>query len=220
MKKVILFLAVVVFAASADAQNSSWGIKGGVSLANVTNTNILAEDGGKMQAGMRTSFYVGAFYEYRIDNVGISPEIVYSSQGTEFDSYMYFVGNEYGLVDLTIRLNYINIPIMAKLYIIKNVLSLDVGPQFGFLTGANASREITSGINGNNSATTVSDDEDVTDSFSGFDFSVGLGATLNLGKFFLISARYNLTTNGSDYSDNDKITPKNSVFQFGAGFRF
>lgn len=190
MKKIILAVAAVALAVSVNAQNFTWGVKGGLNLANVSNTD----------ANIKPSIYLGAFGEYKFnDFIGLSPELVYSRQGAA-DSHD---GNKY-----KDRLNYINIPVLAKLYLVDN-LSLDLGPQFGFMLNANA----WSKIGGTKTKT------DIGDAYKAFDLSFGIGVTYDLGKI-LLQARYNLGL--TDINDtnltNDKF--KNNVIQLGVGYRF
>jgi len=156
MKKLLLSaVAVMAFGVAAQAQEMSFGAKAGLNLANMT--------GDAETAGSRTGFHVGAVAEFKLsDKFSIQPELLYSMQGAKNE----FLGEEYDL-----KLDYINLPIMAKFYVMEG-LSLEAGPQVGFLMSAKA------------------DDEDVKDGYKSVDFGIngGVGYELPMGLFF--QARY------------------------------
>ncbi len=196
MKKTIIFAAVMAVAFTAKAQfvELSYGPKVGLNFANLTQ-----DYNGKM----KTSFHAGIFAEFRFnDYLALSPELVYSRQGM---SYSDSDAGAMGFDKARIRLSYINLPILAKLYLTED-LSLDLGPQVGFLAGA---KEWTK--NGGDKHT-----EDVGDSFSSIDVSFDMGLSYNIYRVVL-SARYNLGL--TDIADG-AIETKNGVIQLGVGYRF
>lgn len=190
MKKLILIAALVVMSASAAMAQASWGLKGGLNLANITSSD----------AEMKPSIYAGAFAEWRLGSVvAISPELIYSRQGSK-DS---FEG-----ADLKLRLNYLNLPVMVKLYLTSNdALSLDLGPQFGYLLNAKDWVK----VDGDSSS------EDVKDWMNSVDVSFGAGLTYNLGSKMFVQGRYNIgLTEVFDDGDGER----NGVIQLGVGCRF
>ncbi len=190
MKKIVLLAAVLAMSVSAAFSQVSFGVKGGLNLANLSNS----------ESDMKLGFYAGAFGEYQVgDFFGIAGELLYSIQGLQ--------EKEDG-VTAKQHLNYLNIPVLAKLYIAEG-LSLDVGPQFGLLMSAK-----TKGEEGGVSVTV-----DTKDAFNSVDVSAGIGLTYNIGNI-LIQGRYNLglTDTMKDNDGDDKF--KNNVIQVGVGYRF
>lgn len=195
MKKVIL--SVVIFMASqaligqeSTKSEGSFGIKGGLNYSTVTQGNF--DEG----LDPRTSFHIGFFGEIPlIDNVfSIQPEFIYSRQG--FENNFSFLGTNY---KTTYKIDYINMPILAKLYIGKT-LALEAGPQFGL--------KINENIESDNSSTETND-------VNAFDTALAGGISLNFDAVF-ISGRYTYSLN-EVVKDSDA---KNSVFQVGIGFKF
>ena len=195
MKKVIL--SVVIFMASqaligqeSTKSEGSFGIKGGLNYSTVTQGNF--DEG----LDPRTSFHIGFFGEIPlIDNVfSIQPEFIYSRQG--FENNFSFLGTNY---KTTYKIDYINMPILAKLYIGKT-LALEAGPQFGL--------KINENIESDNSSTETND-------VNAFDTALSGGISLNFDAVF-ISGRYTYSLN-EVVKDSDA---KNSVFQVGIGFKF
>lgn len=122
MKKVIFTVAAVFAFGFANAQDKagpdstmSFGVKGGLNVASVSNN-----DDAKSLIG----FHIGGFGEFMLsEKFAIQPEILFSTQGAKID-------NSFGKYD--VNLNYINIPVMAKFYVTPAV-SVEAGPQIGFL---------------------------------------------------------------------------------------
>lgn len=196
MKKVILlltsFISVTAFSQEEvkKTNEAKFGIKGGLNYSTVTK--------GEFSEGLdpRTSFYLGFVSEIPLVEkvVAIQPEMLYSRQG--FESNFTFLGTNY---KDEYQIDYINIPVLLKLYA-GSTISFEVGPQFGL--------KINEKIVRNNSEIENNDIESFDTAFAG-------GISLNFEEFFL-STRYT-------YSLNEIITDsnsKNSVFQFGLGFRF
>lgn len=188
MKKWIVLTVLLVFGTIAtQAQDLSFGAKAGLNLANLKPD---LDD-----ASTRTSFHLGAVLELGIsDQFSIQPEILYSEQGAKDDSDD----------DEVVRTNYISLPVMAKFYII-DALSIEVGPQFGFL--------LTAEVEDDGDTIDLKDNTKSTD----VGFAVGLGYKLDSGLNF--GLRY---FSGSDINDVDGDSDKisNRVFQISVGYFF
>nr|WP_245895621.1 porin family protein [Flavobacterium album] len=106
--------------------------------------------------------------------------------------------------DYDLKTNYINVPILAKYYIMEG-LSLEAGPYVGFLMSAKA------------------DDEDVKDGYKSIDFGLAGGVAYDLPMGVFFQARYNAGL--SDINDTESpvgSTPKitNNVIQVSVGYKF
>ena len=189
MKKLIMLAACVMMAAGVYAQEFEFGVKGGLNFATMTNVD---------HAKMKPSFHLGGFAEYTINEfVGIQGEALYSRQG--------FFMKEGGAKKWC-RYNYLNIPVLAKLYLIEG-LSLDLGPQFGILLNAKE-RWKAGGESGTN---------DIKDA-KNFDVSFPIGLSYKITPRFDVSARYVLGLTEVESVGDEKF--KNSVIQVGVGYRF
>jgi len=222
MKKFFAITLIFIgFAIGANAQNLTFGLKGGLNIATIANMNVDYQQsgGGRIDTESRLSFNVGAFAEYKFNRYfGISPEIVYSRQGVNLPCNIPIASNTY-ISKFALRLNYINVPILAKIYPFK-WLSVDFGPQIGFLTATKTVVRMEMG------GTT----EETTNSkgFKGADFSLGMGLTFNLCKYIFMQGRYNLgltdiskkETSGGAFQINNGKSHTNSVIQLGLGYRF
>lgn len=197
IKKIVTVIICLTIAAGAFAQEKgfSWGIKAGLNLANFAGKD--AKDA-KMKAG----FNVGAVTEFKLsEKFAVGPELVYSTQGCSFDMPNFNdEGETSGTTKLKINAQYLNLPIMAKYYVLEN-LSINLGPQLGYAVSVKQKM----------GSTKVK----VDDGYKKFDVSLGVGATYNFGKIFA-DARYNYGL--TKVMDDTKA--KNSVIQIGVGYKF
>jgi len=129
---------------------------------------------------MRTGLLVGAFVTLKFsDKLALQGDVLFSQQGAEVNL---------GDIDL----DYINMPIVLKYYIVKR-LNIQAGPQFGFLTKDHLSSE-------------------------SYDVSgvVGVGVDLPLG--FRVDGRYNFGL--TKIFPTTESSVKNSVVSIAVGFSF
>ena len=188
MKK-SLFIAIAFFAAfTLHAQRINLGLKGGLNLASVSDSEN--EDDVRSRLG----YHAGLFFNIPVTpQIAIQPEAIYSNQGTKYDIG---TGN-----DLQLSLNYINIPVMVQAMVGRGFYA-QVGPQLGILTS------VSDKVGDIELGAVSKDDFKTTDVSLGF--GVGFKGASGLG----IDARYNLgltNINNSGRSAN----VKNNVLQIG-----
>lgn len=132
MKKIILIIAVtIVLIPTVQSQEKiQFGVKGGVNFTNMTSNDYLYDE------KYKTGLYLGATVEIPLSKkLSIQPEIVYSSQGIKGKALVYYPSTLPGtmpVVNAEHKLDYIKIPVLAKLYLVKN-FSFEIGPSFNFL---------------------------------------------------------------------------------------
>ncbi len=205
MKKVILTAFVLGTVTTAVAQQQvKFGPKAGLNFANLS---------GDDNSDMLTGFHVGAVAEIKFnEKFSIQPEVVYSAQGSSRSGSTTLLGITSSFEGKQ-KLDYINVPIMAKYYIIDG-FSVEAGPQIGFLMKAESELDTTiAGVNSNVKG-------DNKDSFKSTDFGLGLGLAYDLPVGLFVNARYNLGL--SDIRENTSAgdAVKNNVIQVGIGYKF
>lgn len=226
MKKLIVTLAALVVATGAFAQ-LNFGVKVGGNLSSISG--MIAEDNGlnwgdlataEASQAMRLGFNAGIYAEYMVmPLLGVQVEANFSTQGVNTHGYM-----SSGLLGAKIetstayKANYVNVPILAKFHFAN--LRAYVGPQLGFAVGVNTTTETIAGDS------TTSKDA-VLEDYSGFDFSLVLGAQYKLTPNIGIDARYNLgLTNvfpATKNSEGEVLTEawgKQGVIQLGVFYEF
>jgi hypothetical protein len=179
MKKTIF--AVIILTATAlgiQAQGVGFGIKGGLNFADQNVKDI--------STSTITSYHVGAYLNLNITkSFGITPEVLFTAMGSKWE-------------DAKVNMDYISIPVMIRILPIKQ-LSLEVGPQFSFLTSAK-----------------IEDVEDAEKYLKSNDFGLAFGVGVHLPLGLNIGGRYVLGfTNISDVSE-DEI--KNRTIQVYVGW--
>ena len=189
MKKLFLMAVMALATVSSFAQHRVGTVtiqpKVGLSLANVT----------KGDGDIRVGAVAGAEFEYQVSDIfSLSAGALYSMQGCK---------GEVEGIDATVKLDYLNVPILANVYVAKG-LAVKLGIQPGFNVTSKASVE--------KGGTKVTTDLDGIESV---DFSIPVGLSYEINNF-VIDARYNLGVSKiMDGSDS-----KNSVFQFTLGYKF
>lgn len=190
MKKILL-MAVVMLASVASYAQQAVGTftlqpKIGMNVASLTKC-----DGCDPRIGLAA----GVEAEYQATDIfSVSAGLIYSMQGNKAKAEG---------VTQTTKLDYINIPILANVYVTKGLaVKLGVQPAFNVsdkvkLSGGKASAEA----------------EDF--GAESFDFSIPVGLSYEYNNV-VFDARYNFgVTNIADGGDS-----KNSVFQFTLGYKF
>lgn len=192
------FLASSLFFASqyASAQSDiSYGIKAGLNVSSIVGD---ATD----NLNMKTGIHAGGFVEFGInEHFSIQPEVIFSTQGAKYERDSDLDGTNEDICD---RLNYINIPILAKIDVLDG-LSAQIGPQLGILASAKTKL-------GDNDSTDIKDDLKSTD----IGLAIGLGYEIEEGVTF--DARYNMGI--TDIAKSDAIDQRNSTIQFSVGYKF
>ncbi|MES2812081.1 MAG: porin family protein [Bacteroidota bacterium] len=197
MKKLLLTAIIAVFAfGSTNAQETKFGVKAGLNLGTLSGDFEDAFVDSDMK--MRPSFHVGGFAEIKLSpKFAVQPELLYSVEGGKQD----VDGSSEKLIwDLA----YVNVPIMAKYYATEK-LSLELGPQVGFLMKAEATFD----------GDTVAEFKEDSKSTA---ISLNLGAGYNITENLFGSVRYSLgMTNILDMDDFDS---KSNVLALSVGYKF
>lgn len=203
-----LFIAVCLIGFTSFSFAQSYGVKGGVNLANVSK-NDKAFDENKMRVG----FHVGGFAEFGLsDMISIRPELLYSQKGSSLKNNYPILGD----VESTQKFDYLEVPVLLSIHVAEP-LSIQAGPYLGLLLGYN--HDVKTDLTGN--LPTIFKKED----FSSLDYGLGVGATFHMNALE-IGARYNLglakigkdkTEAGAEFNTFDS---KNNIIQVSVGFRF
>lgn len=196
MKKLILMAAVMLASVGAYAQHAvgSFNLqpKIGMNIANLSEGD----------ADSRIGLAAGVEGEYQVSDLfSLSAGAIYSMQGCK--NKWEALGQS---VTTTTKLDYINIPIMANVYVVKG-LAVKLGIQPGFKVNGEVKTSAETSL-GSGSKTADVDAKS-------FDFSIPVGISYEYNNIQL-DARYNWgLTKVSDFSD-----AKNSVFQITLGYKF
>ena len=196
MKKTFLFLAVLCMAVLCHAQPEVGTLsiqpKVGINVANITHGHGTDPRVGVV-GGIELQSQLASY-------VGVSYGILYSMQGARAEN---------GSTKSTLKLDYVNIPIMANVYLYKG-LALKAGIQPGFnvvdkYKVSNGGQSVTGSI------------ADLGFKIKSFDFGIPFGLSYEFNRVVL-DARYILGM--TEFAENDDDNSHHRVFQFTIGYRF
>lgn len=177
MKKLFIAVITVLGAYAAQAQGVDFGIKAGANFANLDGV-----DNGKSL----TNWHAGAVLELNITpSFSVQGEAIYSSQGAKVNE------------SSDIKLDYVNVPVLAKFYILPEKVSLVAGPQFSFLT---------------------KDTKDFKAKSTDLGLAGGVEAKIIAGLF--VQARYVAGLKNINDNEAYRADIKNGVFQLSVGYNF
>ncbi|AZQ43782.1 porin family protein [Nonlabens ponticola] len=199
MKKVFVTVAIALgFISTSIAQEIDFGVQVGANFAKLSGEDIEDADG-------RTGFNVGITGEVQTSQqFGILVGAIYSQQGLD--------GEVFG-EEATLKLDYINVPVLAKFYLGGSGLALEAGPQIGFLVNDEIE------VNGTDFDQSIFEAQNI-------DFSAGGGMSYKFKEGTTLEglafgARYMIGLNNV-YEDNetfdDDVT--NSVLSINLGYKF
>jgi hypothetical protein len=197
MKKLLLMAAVMLSSVGAFAQHAVGSFtlqpKVGMNVASLTKS-----DG----ADPRIGFAAGLEGEYQATDIfSLSAGVIYSQQGNKYDTDYKGQSASY-----TNKLDYINIPVMANVYVVPG-LAVKLGVQPGFNVNSKGHGAVDTFLG--------SAHQDINTDAKSFDFSIPVGLSYEYSNVVL-DARYNWgLTKVWDGSD-----AKNSVFQITLGYKF
>ncbi|UTN04438.1 outer membrane beta-barrel protein [Flavobacterium bizetiae] len=194
MRKITLSIVTCLVFVFANAQSTRFGVKGGLNISNFTGY----QEDVKSLAG----FHIGGFAEIKISKkFAIQPEFLFSTQGTTIEGYD-------GDSNTNVKLNYLNIPVLAKYYI-TDAFFVEAGPQIGFLLSAK-----NSGV-------------DIGDLYKSTDYGLNLGLGYNFTENISGNVRYTIgltdindVSDDSQYPDLYNASFKNSNFALSLAYKF
>ena len=203
MKKFFALAALVLSSVGAFAQYSA----GDFTLQPKVGLNCTSITGN--DADYKAGFVGGIEAEYHFSPLfGLSGGLLYSMQGAKWSGDLSIDDTNIANAKETLKTDYLNIPILANIYVAKG-LALKAGVQPGFnLTHKAKAEGNVGGYKGDTGYQTV-------DGVKSFDFSIPVGISYEYMNVCL-DARYNIgCTKIFDEGDGN-----HSVFQLTLGYKF
>jgi len=202
MKKVMIIAVTCMISVTAFGQ-VKFGIKAGGNMSHLSGQTTDKGFKASSWSNVAYGFHAGGYVNYSFNDVwGAQAEAVFSMQGGE----RYIFNTDTGG---TLRLNYVNIPLLLEIKPFTFPLSFLVGPQFGFCV----SRSFVEGYS--------------FDKYKTFDFAAAFGLQYTFIEHLTVGARCNIGLIPSvkyDFTiNNEKATiqgDRNSVLQLSAGWTF
>lgn len=191
MKKsfILSLILILVGTSLAKAQGFYIGPKVGMNISTITKSTY-------SKARVRQN--LGLFAGYRVSNIlAFQAEVLYSWQGAKST-----------VNDEKTSLNYLKIPVLAKVFIVGG-LNIEAGLSFNFLSTAKVKGTNEQGNDYNHS---------VKSGAKGFDLSIPVGLNYEFSRWFDIGVRYDISTVRVWEESNNKA--RNGNWSINLGFRF
>lgn len=212
MKKITFITIALFLFIFTNAQDVTFGIKGGLNYSTITYNGTGITDAN--QPDSKPAFHFGGFAEISInDKFSIQPELLLTAVGEKSEE---IIG---GNTEKSSQcLCYLSIPVMAKYYVTDNI-SVEAGPHIGFLLMGMQ----TLSINGNEQELPANNDP--KEGFETLDYGIAFGAGYKLDNGLSFNARYvlglaNTLEDPSPLPPNYDLTRKGNVFQLSVGYAF
>lgn len=187
--RIFQLFIVLFFSTTVLSQNSGLGVKLGGNFSYLASEAVAQNE---FLFGVHGGVYFPILVRTRLE---VQPEILFSMQGG---------GYQFSNSITEERLNYLSIPIAAKIYF-SNWFNIQVGPQFSYLLNARSEYNDTEAI-------------DVSDDYFSHDISFLLGLGYDDHRGLDITLRYLLGMT-TLLREDDIIYPRNRVVQLSLGYR-
>lgn len=199
MKKLLLpvfILSGLLLINTTNLKAQGIGLKAGANFANFNDTDASTDS--------RTGVMVGLTYDFAVpmSPITIQPGVFYAQKGAKVSD---------GSVESTTKLDYIEVPVVAKFAFILDNPMLTPHVYFGPYAGFNINAE--QEVSGGETSGTV----DIDDEVKGTDFGVVVGAGVDITKFN-VGIRYSAGL--SEIAENNAFDGKNGVLSIVAGVNF
>lgn len=214
--KLIAGLSFFFLSNLVNAQVASFGLKAGINFATLRNSM----DGmSYTSTDSRKTPHFGILGHFRIsDRFALQPELVYSDQG---------VIRNLGFVDNRTKLHYLNLPVIAQIYVGKRKnFHLDVGGQLGYLTAARL-KGVIGYIHDQDGHRYITTNEDTKALYATTDRALCLGFGLDVSRNFAVNTRWNYGLTNIDNSSPGAIQYRkqygplaNKVVQVSIAYKF
>ena len=194
MRLLVPALALCFVLGASSSASAQGGVIIGLNSADIEFSNDAPE------SDKRTGLAAGLFLRLPMGGTfSIQPEVLYSQKGTKFSED----GGE-----VTIELDYLDIPVLARVASGPSGFALFVGPSFGFKVRARAKGEA-----GGSEAS-----EDISEDVESLDVGFILGAGFQTPRVFL-DGRFQWGLSNINKAEPEVTEMKNRVFSVLLGFR-
>lgn len=224
MKKLFLMVVAAMLAtvsAKAQFEPGTFSLQphAGANLCKVSNMPKYGEGTYTLDKSLYMGFVIGGEAEYQLTKAfSLAAGLNFAMQGCQWDDQDFnLAGQKIEIKDTKIELGYINLPIVANVYIFKG-FAVKAGVQFGYLVSANF--KMTEKTDQGRHEMDIK----MLDSCNKFDISIPVGVSYQVPTIpIYIDSRVNIGLSDivkkENMSAGDKNC-KNQVFQLTVGYKF
>lgn len=215
MKKLVLVAAGLLGLVNVNAQEKTEAPQLGVKT-NLNVTSFLGDD--VNDDDFKLGWSAGLYYHIPINQtLAIQPEVNYSRIGAKYKNEIVNTENLSTTYSNTTTLDYIQVPVVLKIYPGGSRFNFEIGPQIGFNVYASNKAKFNTNIAGENITREVK--TDISDNVEKVDFGAVAGIGYNITDHVNVGARYYLGLNDTFKGDSN-FDAKNHGFTFGVGYSF
>ncbi len=189
MRKLMIILAIILTMTVSGFSQIDFGVAGGLNFSEFGGDDI-----DELNPDMKAGVSGGLYAEIGLFGISVAPEVLYTMKGSnlEFDD-----------VEITTKLTYIEVPVLARLYLPFPIIHpfITAGPYFSTLL--TAENEYTYGGE--------TETDDVKDDLESTSTGIKIGAGIKLSRLTL-SARYSMGMKNIA-KETDLFEMKNKSFE-------
>lgn len=208
MKKTLLLTIIFLLLCTGASAKRGYGFNGWVVKAGANYSTIVENSNSDIHNSFKAGFTAGLALDWKFtDVIGLSVDVLYSRQGSQANMDIIEKGAK-----ITETSNYINLPVMANLYIVRG-LTAKAGIQASYFLSA--SDEVT----GTDSPEKV----DLLGAYRTMDVSIPVGVSYEFGFGLIIEGRYNFGLTNivkTTSAPLEGYKAKNSYASLTVGYRF
>lgn len=215
MKK-LFFVAVglvsmIVVNAQDKTETPQLGIKTSANVTSFVGDDVNDKD-------YKLGWSAGLYYHIPVNQtLAIQPEVNYARVGAKYKNEMINSQNISQTYSNTTTLDYIQVPVLLKIYPGGTRFNFEVGPQVGFNVYASNKAKFDTNIAGENIVSETK--TDISDNVEKVDYGVVGGVGYNVTDNVNVGARYYLGLQDT-FKSNSNFDAKNHGFTFGVGYSF
>jgi len=215
MKKLFFVAAGLIGLVGVNAQEKTetpqFGIKTSLNVSSFRGDDV-KDDNYKIGWG------AGVYYHIPLNQtLAVQPEVNYSRIGAKYTNDVVNTENLKTTYTNETTLDYIQVPVLLKIYPGESRFNFEVGPQIGFNMYASNKAKYNSYVNGTPIATETK--SDIKDNIEKVDFGAVAGLGYNITDNVNVGVRYYLGLNDT-FKKEANLDAKNHAFTFGVGYSF
>jgi len=215
MKKLFFVAVGLVGLVGVNAQEktetSQLGIK-----TNLNVTSFMGDD--VKDDNFKLGWSAGLYYHIPVNQtLAFQPEVNFSRVGAKYKNDLVDTDNMTTTYSNSTTLDYIQVPVVLKIYPGGSRFNFEIGPQIGFNVYASNKAKFDTNVNGQ---TVVTEQKrDISDDVEKVDFGAVAGVGYNITDNVNVGVRYYLGLKDTFKSESN-FDAKNQGFSFGVGYSF
>lgn len=183
---------------------------------NLNVTSFLGDD--VKDDNYKLGWSAGVYYHIPLNQtVAIQPEVNFARVGAKYKNDLVNSNNITTTYSNTTTLDYIQVPVLLKIYPGGTRFNFEIGPQVGFNVYASNKAKFDTNINGQ--SITSETKTDISDSVEKVDFGAVAGVGYNITDNINVGVRYYLGLKDTFKGDSN-FDAKNHGFNLGVGYSF